>query len=313
MYPSIMHYSHFQQQQSSLPPEITETSSDDDKAKQKYIPLLWKNLTHALSETKTEPVHATDSTTTTNSKPDSATAPAKKKAKKERLLGFRLIDPFKVWIHIKEFVEESANNNKDDTTLLLLPEALPTTLGVKLSEVGVAGMINGMAAVPGGMVDKHFKVLHNTGSSKGTTPEIETAAGPVTLAQLKHWSELLHQAVQSRLEKDVLDSTPQRIADMLAPDLTPAEFRGVRRRIYDTVILGKGLKVDDGYDDVPVANTSQSVHDIEKVGLVEYNEFANVPTNRRLQKGNGATAFHNRPKIITAVDTILSFSLLFWF
>ena len=253
--------------------EETDKDSEDDKAKRKFMPLLWKNLAQSLSETKTEPVYATDTSAANHHHQQqhpgtaaSGTAPIQKKVKRERLLGFKLIDPFKVWIHIKEF--ESLEDGD-----ILLPEALPKTLGVKLSEIGVAGMINGMAAISGdGLVDKHLKLVQQQAGG-GTAGEIQTTAGPVTLAQLRDWSELLHQATQSRLEKDVLDSTPQRIADMLAPDLSPAEFRGVRRRVYDTVILGKGLKVDDGLDDIPVANTSQSVHDIEKVGFILYYQY----------------------------------------
>jgi hypothetical protein len=79
------------------------------------------------------------------------------------------------------------------------------------------------------------------------------------------WAMALHESVKSRLEKDVLDTTPQRIAHMLCPDLTPTEFKAVRKRIYDTVVLGKGLKVEDTAEEIPVASNSQSVHDIEKV------------------------------------------------
>ena len=254
------------------------------------MPLLWKNLVHALAETKTEPVRAKESAEhhsnnhTTNpprgdvassssSSSSAGVPPARKKARKERLLGFRLHDPFQIWIHIKEF-------EATEDQAILLPEALPTTLGVKLTELGVPGIINGLAGVPGGFVDKHVKLV-NAGAA-----EVPTAAGPCTLAQLKLWGVLLHQAVQSRLEKDSLDTTPQRIADMLAPDLTPAEFKGVRRRIYDTVILGKGLKVDDGTDDIPVANTAQSVHDIEKVWLL----FISILQNGRLQAVPGSAA-----------------------
>ena len=49
---------------------------------------------------------------------------------------------------------------------------------------------------------------------------------------------------------------------MLAPDLTPHEFRSIRRRIYDTVVLGRGLAQPEG-NDIPTAAVA-GVHDIEK-------------------------------------------------
>jgi len=123
-------------------------------------------------------------------------------------------------------------------------------------------------------------------NSTPTPPEIQTSAGPCSLSQLKMWGLLLHQSVQSRLEKDVLDTTPQRITDMLCPDLTPAEFKGVRRRVYDTVMLGKGLKIDDGTDDIPVANTAQGVHDIEKVSIFLLLLYEHVTTYIKVLPSN---------------------------
>jgi hypothetical protein len=242
------------------------------------FPVVWKNLELSLADLTDEAVRSSEeqakhvpSETTSSS---SGGPPAKKKAKKDRLLGYKLHDPCRLWIHIKEF-ESMNDDDKDDNggdnnnnnnqqqphaKSILVPEALPTTMGAKLVELSVAGIMNGFARVPGGFVDRFMKPLH------ATTTDITTPQGAkITLVQLKEWAIALHQSVQTRLEKDVLETTPLRIAHMLCPDLSPSEFKSVRRRIYETVILGKGLKGEEIQDDIPVANTSQSVHDIEKV------------------------------------------------
>lgn len=140
---------------------------------------------------------------------------------------------------------------------VILSEPIPTTIGGKLSELSVAGVINGFATVGGGFVDRYLDPVAAT--------EFPTPSGNCNLSQVKPWAHSLHQSIQTRLEKDVLDTTPQRIAYMMCPDLTAAEFKAVRKRVYDTVVLGKGLKVDDATDDIPVASGNANVHDIEKV------------------------------------------------
>jgi hypothetical protein len=212
----------------------------------------------SLADLTDEAVRSSEAST--NHAPSETTSgqPAKKKAKKDRLLGYKLHDPCRLWIHIKEFESMDDGGDNSQQKSILVPEALPTVMGAKLCELSVAGIMNGFARVTGGFVDKFMKPIAAT--------EIETPqTGKITLLQLKNWATALHQSVQTRLEKDVLETTPLRIAHMLCPDLSPAEFKSVRRRIYDTVILGKGLKGEDIQDDIPVANTSQSVHDIEKV------------------------------------------------
>ena len=221
--------------------------------------MAWRNLEIALTELTDEAVRFSDDPNTKHGNGEVTSGPpAKKKAKKDRLLGYKLVDPYRLWIHIKEFESLEDGDNQQQPKSILVPDAIPTVMGAKLVELSVAGIINGFALVPGGFVDKFMKPL---GATEIETPQ----AGKLNLAQLKNWAVVLHQSVQTRLEKDVLETTPLRIAHMLCPDLSPSEFKSVRRRIYDTVILGKGLKGEEIQDDIPVANTSQAVHDIEKV------------------------------------------------
>jgi hypothetical protein len=77
----------------------------------------------------------------------------------------------------------------------------------------------------------------------------------------------LHRAVQTRVRSDILSTTPLRIQQMLAADLSQAEFQSIRRRVYDTVILGKGLNAgaaDDESDDVATGANSNTLESFKK-------------------------------------------------
>ena len=39
---------------------------------------------------------------------------------------------------------------------------------------------------------------------------------------------------------DILATTPRRIADLLCVEISDFELKAIRRRIYDTVVLGTG-------------------------------------------------------------------------
>lgn len=91
------------------------------------------------------------------------------------------------------------------------------------------------------------------------------SSGDMDAQQVGKMATALHWVVQTKMERDFLETTPERIREMLCSDVPPAEFRAIRRRVYDTVILGKGMtnsQVEE--DDLPVAARA-TVHDIEKV------------------------------------------------
>ena len=71
-------------------------------------------------------------------------------------------------------------------------------------------------------------------------------------------------AIQTKVEADVLVTTPIRIQEMLAPDLLPHEFKSIRQRI-NTTIRGKMNNPNRNMEgsDIPTA-ASTGVHDIEK-------------------------------------------------
>jgi hypothetical protein len=69
------------------------------------------------------------------------------------------------------------------------------------------------------------------------------------------------------MERDFLDTTPNRIREMVCSDVSPGEFASIRRRVYDTVILGKGVSQAQE-DDANVVTARAQVPDVEKVRTV---------------------------------------------
>jgi len=93
--------------------------------------------------------------------------------------------------------------------------------------------------------------------------KIPTAAD-ASFDVLRRLAHNLLQSIQTQIEADVLITTPVRIQEMLAKDLSNAEFKSIRKRIYDTVILGKGLSQPEGIDIPTASANSQGVHVLEK-------------------------------------------------
>ena len=83
-------------------------------------------------------------------------------------------------------------------------------------------------------------------------------------------TQLLSSSDAQQMQTESLHTTPHRIQLLLAPELTVAEFASIRKRVYDTVILGKGVHVQDAVDeeDLPVVPTTVEsaarLHNFEK-------------------------------------------------
>ena len=160
--------------------------------------------------------------------------------KKPKVL-YDIVDPFNLYLHT---IRKNEEDDMDEHGALIVDpyqEAaleIETTLGGILAQLTISGLINGMAGVLGGVVIN--KQCHAKDGIASKDKPIETA-GSATLGKLKVVATALHQAIQACVEADVLVTTPLRIQDMLAGDLQPQEFKAIRKRVYDTVILGKGL------------------------------------------------------------------------
>lgn len=185
------------------------------------------------------------------------------KIRKRPKVLYDIVDPFNLYIHT---IRKNEDEEEDEELGLIvdpLQEAaseLKTSMGGKLSQLSISGIINGLSGMQGGLViNKHCH------EKEGITKDavIETA-GKISFSRLRIVATALHQAVQANVEADVLVTTPIRIQEMLAGDLLPSEFKAIRKRVYDTVILGKGLAQGNADDtDIPTA-ASAGVHDIEK-------------------------------------------------
>jgi hypothetical protein len=114
-----------------------------------------------------------------------------------------------------------------------------------LSRLTYGGLLNALAGQEGGLVD-------------ATTAQ-PTAASTAIPVELKMMAKVLQRAVSAKVEMDMLDSTCDRIVEMLCQDLSSPEFTSIRKRVYDTVILGRGTggsamaNALEQADDLPVA------------------------------------------------------------
>jgi hypothetical protein len=150
--------------------------------------------------------------------------------------------------------------------------------GAIIARLTIGGLMNALAGRCGGVVDTNSaKPIEGSDLEKKEDAPIAvgvdaTTNAPMTatLALIQNKALGLSHLIAARLEVDMMQSTPKRIVDMLCPELTVVEVVSVRRRIYDTVVLGKGTNASanaealESKDDLPVAART-GMHDIDKV------------------------------------------------
>lgn len=151
-----------------------------------------------------------------------------------------------------------ASSNNDTFNILdpsfIRGQNIVHTPGAILSRLSLAGVINAISGKPGGIFDDP------------TTTEAPPSDYP---AENLKWARTFSRIVLAKIEIDMLESTPSRIVEMLCPDLGLNEVSAIRKRIYATVMLGKGTGSSaqaaalEGEEDVPVA-AKIAQHDSEK-------------------------------------------------
>ena len=126
-----------------------------------------------------------------------------------------LQDPFRIWFE--------ASSEWDN-----LSHPLPSNVGEKLSRLSVAGLVNALAGMEGGAVDK-------TGSIRLPEEEAEQILKSSGGVNLRDLALLLHKAIDARLQLDQLLATPARIHVMMCPDMDPSQLKNIRHRVRSTV------------------------------------------------------------------------------
>jgi len=239
------------------PPAMT---NEEFQEKVKIGNILLDNLTKSLSCASSK---------------DTSESPSKKKQKKNNGEAnssgagdvYNILDP--------SFAKTTENSSD------LLPGAI-------LSRMTLGGLVNALCGVEGGLVDtttcipledlKNESAINSAridasipaagaGEAKkieekrnnGMEAVVETA-GKLTLKHVVQMARGLHRSVAARTEMDVMATTPRRIADLLCPEITDSELRSIRRRVYDTVVLGMGTHssaaaaaLEEESKEVPVA------------------------------------------------------------
>ena len=214
-------------------------SSETEFSQKKAIgEQLLQNLVEAIiGLMKEQQSHTAAAVTTTSSSASSSflsEPPPSKRQKVEELPD--IPDPQKIWIGQSDEV--------------------PKCEGEIMVQLTLAGLVNALAGHPGGLVDAKMV------SPLPLDAFVPTAT--ITLGQLRQYALALHRAIQTKVEGDFLATTPHRIQHMLCAELSDSEFSSTRKRVYETVIEGKGRHVggDEG-DDTPVA-ARVAEHDAER-------------------------------------------------
>ena len=140
-------------------------------------------------------------------------------------------------------------------------EEVPKQNGAVLVQLTTPALVNALSGQPGGIVDAKMTTFAQPPLTMDT---MILMAASVTLGQLRQVAMGLYRAIQTRVDADFLATTPSRIQAMLCAELTEQEFKSTRKRVYETVIEGRGRNMagDEG-DDAPVAARVVE-HDIER-------------------------------------------------
>jgi len=193
-------------------------------------------------------------------------------------------DPYSIMIN-----KDDDEDDEENTFKKKKEEIQVMTIGAILVQLSAAGLLNAMSGTMGGVVDKVMQPLR---PNDAASAEIFKSISPVARA--------LRRTVVTRTEMDLMEQTPQRILEMLVPGMSMDELRNIRRRIYETVVLGKGTHTEEA-EDVPVA-TRMGVHAIErfhKCGVCGNNDQGLFALDRK-----------NGDVICTSCGTVASESLM---
>jgi TFIIB zinc-binding len=217
--------------------------------------------------------------------------PESRRKRRKKVVTIRTLhDPYHLWISAwkdrpsGDGPSQVVGDDADD---------MPATTGGKIAQLTLGGVVNAIVGVVGGVTHqtvpslsaikaRHAELTANGAALGPTTPPLDATA-------LYEAAARLHRACATRIQADVLRTTPLRIQDMLASDLSPQEFAGIRKRIVDTVVRGKGraLLVEDEADDLAVAppavaaNAQSTAEKFQKCGTCGNHDQATFVLDRK--------------------------------
>ncbi|KAL7427009.1 hypothetical protein ACHAXH_001253 [Discostella pseudostelligera] len=217
---------------------------------------------------------------------------------------YQILDP--------SFAKQSNTDGESNNTTEL-------STGSILSRITLGGLVNGLAGVQGGIVDTltciPLSELSSTNNNMDDASKKEErkkhldvvmdSAHNLSLREVIKLARGLHRSIAARTEMDILATTPRRIADLLCPEITDSELKAIRRRVYDTVVLGLGtnasanaasLEKDD--NEIPVA-AKQELEVFQKCNTCGNNDQASFILDRK-----------NGDLICTNCGTVVSESIM---
>jgi chemotaxis protein histidine kinase CheA len=129
-----------------------------------------------------------------------------------------------------------------------------------------------------------------------TVKGLERAMGAETTAEQ---ATKLHQSIAKRLREDILRTTPQRIIDLVSPDLSTADVMAIRRRISEAA---QQRPATDRDEDLTIATARpQHTHDIER--------FKKCPTCQNTDQASFVLDRKNGDMICSHCGVIVSESI----
>jgi hypothetical protein len=146
--------------------------------------------------------------------------------------------------------------------------------GTILARLTIGGWINALSGRISGLVNVQTAKLLDSSMTHDATISLDSevdsgSSNKITVGEIRKKAMGLSHVTSARLEVDMMQSTPQRIVEMLCPEVTTGEIVGIRKRIYDTVILGRGTNASanaaalESVEGLPVA-ARVGMHDIDK-------------------------------------------------
>ena len=286
----------------------TSKNNNNNMAQQQLLKgVLYPQLIQAVEAVRLVPVPppAVDDDDNNNNN-----EPVRKRRKK-----VQLEDPFHVWWITKynqKPNDDDGDGDDDDY------EDLPATLGGRLSQLSPGALLNGLVGkrvVHKAHPNEVAVVASAVQQALAVPPQYAAAAAATTTTTATYASFMwqlaqdVHRSLQAAVANDIWRTTPARIQERLAPEVTRSEFAAIRKRVYETVILGKGLHNlgnddDDGEDDDDrvAAAAPVPVHDAEK--------FKKCPNCGNADQSNFALDRKNGDIICSNCGVVVSESLM---